>query len=129
MIPQEPISQVLVFANQSQQQVLGFDRRATKLASLVASEENDPSGSLCISFKHKFLILSNAGNTAVTILIDAHKSNNIEIYAVFRKTPPSNSQTSSHWTAMRSLWVTITEVRPFSWCNSRKIWNMWSPVR
>ena len=42
VVSQETIGQVFVFADQPQQKMLGFDRRAPKLASFVASEEYDP---------------------------------------------------------------------------------------
>src|SRR5438105_13516114 len=58
MISQETISQILIFADQSQQQVLGLDCGTTELAGFVTSEENDPAGSFSVSFEHKFLILS-----------------------------------------------------------------------
>ena len=60
MISQETIGQVLVFADQSEEQMLGFDCRAAKLTGFVASEEDDPAGSLSVSFEH-ILILTNAG--------------------------------------------------------------------
>ena len=43
MISQETIGQILVFADQSEEQMLGFDGRATELAGFVASEEDDPA--------------------------------------------------------------------------------------
>ena len=100
MISQETISKILVFANQTQQQVLGLDRRATELAGFVASEEDDPPGSLCVSFEHKFLILSMPGIAADLILNEPPKSNKrqtrTEVRYIFLKTPASNSHTSSH---------------------------------
>ena len=54
-IAKKPIGQVLVFTDQAQQQVFGFDRRAAELAGLVASKEDDPTCSFRISFKHMFL--------------------------------------------------------------------------
>ena len=59
--------------------MLGLNSRATKLAGFVASEEDNPPGSLSISFEHSVLILSAPGFTAVPILNDARKSNNTEI--------------------------------------------------
>src|SRR6516164_1002716 len=60
MISQETIGQILIFPDQAQQQVLGFNRRATELARFVASEEYDPPCSLSVSFEHNLLILSVA---------------------------------------------------------------------
>jgi hypothetical protein len=39
MISQETIGQVLVFADQSEEQMLGFDCRATKLAGFVRAKK------------------------------------------------------------------------------------------
>src|SRR5207245_7721557 len=58
MISKETISQILVFADQSEKQMLGFDRRASELASFIAGEEYDPSCSLGISFEHSILLVS-----------------------------------------------------------------------
>src|SRR5207244_6680796 len=58
MISKETISQILIFADQSEKQMLGFDRCAPELASFIACEEYDPSCSLVISFEHNLLILS-----------------------------------------------------------------------
>src|SRR6266516_3270978 len=58
MLSIETISQILIFADQSEKQMLGFDRRAPELASFIAGEEYDPSCSLGISFEHSLLILS-----------------------------------------------------------------------
>src|SRR5205809_3227640 len=58
MISKETICQILIFADQSEKQMLGFDRRAPELASFIAGEEYDPSCSLGISFEHNLLILS-----------------------------------------------------------------------
>ena len=58
MISQESISQVLIFADQSQKQMLGFDGRASELASFIAGEEYNPSCSLSVSFEHSLLIIS-----------------------------------------------------------------------
>jgi hypothetical protein len=40
--PQEPVRQRLVFAQQPEQQMLGFDVRAAELAGLIPREEDDP---------------------------------------------------------------------------------------
>lgn len=37
---------------QSQQQVLGVDRRAGEGRGVVTSEEDDPAGSICVSLEH-----------------------------------------------------------------------------
>src|SRR5205807_5371442 len=58
VISQEAIGQVLILADQTQQQVLGLDRGAAKLAGFVASEEYDPPGSFSVSFEHSLMILS-----------------------------------------------------------------------
>src|SRR5215813_860439 len=52
MILEKTIDQVLVFANQPQQQVLGFDRHTTELARLVTSEKDYSPRSFCVAFKH-----------------------------------------------------------------------------
>src|SRR5690349_17340078 len=52
-ITKEPVGQVLVFTDESQQQMFGFNRGATELTGLVPSEENNPTSSFRISFKHK----------------------------------------------------------------------------
>ena len=54
VISQEAVGQVLVFADQSQKQMLGFNGGASELAGFIASEEDDPPCSLSISFEHKF---------------------------------------------------------------------------
>src|SRR5262249_46011968 len=57
MISEKTIDQVLVFPNQPQQQVLGFDRPTTELAGLVTSEEDHSARSFCVAFKHmRFLV-------------------------------------------------------------------------
>src|SRR5215831_13688243 len=109
--------------------MLSFDGRATELAGLVPGEEDNPPSSLSVSFEHIFLVSQMPETTAHPILNDAPKSNNLEIYAVWRKMPASSSQVLSHKAAIRSLCVTMTEVSPFSRCNSRKTSNMRSPVR
>src|SRR5947208_3798448 len=58
MSSKETISQILICADQSEKQMLCFDRRAPELASFIAGEEYDPSCSLGISFEHNLLILS-----------------------------------------------------------------------
>src|SRR5215510_5610725 len=60
MISKETISQILIFADQSEKHMLGFDRRAPELAGFIAGEEYDPSCSLGISFEHSLLILSSS---------------------------------------------------------------------
>src|SRR5437867_2055611 len=109
MISQETISQVLIFANQPQKQVLGFDGRAPELAGFVAGEEYNPSCSLSISFEHSLLILSWSRHprrlhlvTVVPqrtltqparrfrgcfILNDARKSHNLEILCLSLQYP------------------------------------------
>src|SRR5262245_19211044 len=49
---QETIGQVLVFSQQSEKQVLGFDRHAAELAGLITSEEDHSPRSFCVAFKH-----------------------------------------------------------------------------
>ena len=58
MISQETIGQVLVFADQTQEQMFCLDGRASELTSFVASEENNPPCSFSVSFEHSILILS-----------------------------------------------------------------------
>ena len=55
--PQKAVGQRLVFAQQAEQQVLGFDIRAAELAGLVTREEDDPPGFFRITFKHNFVPL------------------------------------------------------------------------
>src|SRR5882762_9265305 len=52
---QESISQGLVFAQEPQQQVLGFYIRRPELAGFVARKENYAPGFLRITFKHNAL--------------------------------------------------------------------------
>ena len=49
---QEPVRQRFVLAQQSQQQVLGFDVRTAELAGLIPREEDHSPGLLRIPFKH-----------------------------------------------------------------------------
>src|SRR5438093_1596352 len=58
MISQETIGQVLILADQTQQQVLSLNGGAAKLAGFVASKEYDPPGSFSVSFEHSLMILS-----------------------------------------------------------------------
>ena len=53
MRAQEAVGQRLVFAQESQQQVLGLNVRRTKLAGLVPSEEDHSSRLLRVSLKHR----------------------------------------------------------------------------
>src|SRR6266481_4698694 len=68
MISQETIGEIFIFADQPEQQVLGFNRRASELAGLVASEEYNPPCSFSISFEHSLLILSCSRNQCMTCL-------------------------------------------------------------
>ncbi len=52
MLPEKAIGQCFVLAQQSQQQVLRLDVRRTKLAGLVAGEENHASRFFGVPFKH-----------------------------------------------------------------------------
>ncbi len=52
MGPQEPIGERLVFAQQTQQQVLRLDVRRTELAGFIACEENYAPGLFRVPFKH-----------------------------------------------------------------------------
>src|SRR6478672_532617 len=47
IISEKTIGQDLVFANQSQQQVLGFDRYTAELTGLITSKENRSPRSFC----------------------------------------------------------------------------------
>ena len=49
----KPIGEVLVLTNQAEQEMLGFDKRAAKLAGLVTGEKNHPLGFLRVFLKHK----------------------------------------------------------------------------
>src|SRR6266540_1248657 len=42
----------LAFANEAEEQMLRLDRDASKLASFVAGEEEDPPRSLCVPLEH-----------------------------------------------------------------------------
>ena len=50
--PQKTVGQRLVLAQQTQQQMLGFNIRAAELAGLVAGEKDYPPGLFRITFKH-----------------------------------------------------------------------------
>ena len=50
---QKPVRERLVFAQQSQEQMFGFDIGTAELAGLVPREEDDPSRLLRISLKHR----------------------------------------------------------------------------
>src|SRR5438874_1110198 len=52
MRAQEAVGQRLIFAQQSQQQVLGLNVRRAKLACLVPSKKYYPSRLLCIALEH-----------------------------------------------------------------------------
>src|SRR5579864_8563778 len=52
MASQEVIGQCLVFTHQTEQQMFGFDVRASVLTGLIACEENYASGFLGESLKH-----------------------------------------------------------------------------
>jgi hypothetical protein len=52
MRTQEAVGQLLIFPQQSQQQMFRFDVRATKLAGLVSREEDDSPGFFRVSLKH-----------------------------------------------------------------------------
>ena len=49
---EKPVSQSLVFPQQTQQQVLRLNVRAAKLAGLVPREEDDPAGLFGVAFEH-----------------------------------------------------------------------------
>jgi hypothetical protein len=55
MLPEEPIGERLIFAQQAEQQVFGLDVRGAELARLVAREEDYASGLFCVPFKHLIL--------------------------------------------------------------------------
>ena len=50
--PEKTVGQRLVFPQQAQQQMFGFDIRTAELAGFVAGEEDHPPGLLRITFKH-----------------------------------------------------------------------------
>src|SRR5206468_627836 len=52
LLPQKAVCQGLIFAHQSQQQMLGLDVRAPVLARLVACKKDYPARLLGIAFKH-----------------------------------------------------------------------------
>ena len=45
----------LLFAHQSQKQVIGVNRWGAECARFIARKEDDAEGSLCKSFEHKFV--------------------------------------------------------------------------
>ena len=49
---QEPVGQGLIFAQQSEQQVLGLNIRRAELAGLVPRKEDDAPGFLRVAFEH-----------------------------------------------------------------------------
>ena len=49
---EDPARQALAFANQSEQQMLGLDRRAAELGRFIAREEQDAPRAFRIAFKH-----------------------------------------------------------------------------
>ena len=51
--PEESVGQCLVFAQEAQEQVFGFDIGTTELASLVSREEDHPARFLRVSLKHR----------------------------------------------------------------------------
>src|SRR5258706_13524037 len=53
MRAQEAIGQRLILAKQTQEQVLGFDVRASELAGLIPREKNYPACFLGVAFKHR----------------------------------------------------------------------------
>src|SRR6266511_1520772 len=52
MVAQESVRQILVFADQTEQQMLGFNSRTAELTGFVASEEDHPPCSFSVSFEH-----------------------------------------------------------------------------
>src|SRR6266571_155990 len=60
VVSQESVRQILVFADQAKQQMLGLDGRTAKLTGFVSSEEDHPPCSFSVSFEHIFMILSSA---------------------------------------------------------------------
>ena len=50
--PQEPVGQCFVFAQQAQEQMLGFDVRTAELAGLVPREEDHPPRFFRVTLKH-----------------------------------------------------------------------------
>jgi hypothetical protein len=53
MRAQKTVGESFVLAQQSEQQVFGFDVRATELAGLVPGEENHSSRLLRVSLEHR----------------------------------------------------------------------------
>src|SRR5579859_893250 len=54
---QETVGQGLIFAQQAEQQVLGFDIRASELAGLISGEEDDTPGFFSVSLEHSSSVL------------------------------------------------------------------------
>ena len=61
MRAQETVGEGLVFAQKSEQQVLGFDIGRTELAGLIAREEDNPPCLLRVAFEHDVLPDSGVG--------------------------------------------------------------------
>src|SRR6476659_6726216 len=70
MRAQKAVGQCLVFAQQTQQQVLRLDVRRTKLAGLVSCKEDDAPGFLGIPLEHipltRMLPVTSAGNITLS---------------------------------------------------------------
>jgi hypothetical protein len=49
---EDPARETFALANQSEQEVLGFDRVAAQLCGFIAREEDDPLGALGVSLEH-----------------------------------------------------------------------------
>ena len=78
---EEPVGQCLVLADQAQQQVLGLDVRAAKLARLVAGKEDDPPCLFGVTLEHAVCLscpqsdgCSAAGIRPLSIMIPARRT-------------------------------------------------------
>ena len=69
---ENPAGEALALANQSEQEVLGFDRNAAELTRLVPGEKEDPPSPLRISFEHPGLPMV-IGSIPISIIRQRHR--------------------------------------------------------
>jgi hypothetical protein len=78
MLPEEPIGERLVFAQEPKKQVFGLYIRRAELAGFVAREEDNASGLFCVPFKHlnlqspSVLVCANYGSPCHQLTPDPH---------------------------------------------------------
>src|SRR5579872_3273383 len=106
---QKAIRQRLILSQQTQQQVFGFDIRASELARLVTREKDDPACFLGITFKHRpypFPLCSQSNKNHVCGAPPAGTNS-----------PPCNLSIRSQRLAKELLCVTRMEVSAWERCN------------